>query len=125
MIRFVYIGDQITCGSEEFAFFDTGTDTIMDFDGKQVFSSIEDFDLFAKDSEYYTRCKGLIPKSYNKHSEWTVDSLQRYFEDETTWFDNKCHSLAVSLVGKNSKGLLSRLLKANPNDYLLEEDKED
>jgi hypothetical protein len=120
MLRYVYLGDQITDDSEEFAFYDTITDTFLSFDGQQTFDSIEDFSFWAKDSDIYERCLGLIGPE--KYESWTVEALEKFFEDETTWFDNKCHSMAVALVGKNSHGLLTRLIKASPDDYIQNEE---
>lgn len=42
MIRFIYIGGQITEDSTDFAFYDTVTDRILDFAGTQVFGSIDE-----------------------------------------------------------------------------------
>lgn len=65
MIRFVKIGDQINEGQNDFAFFDTVTDSFIDFDGGQVFEDKSHFELFAKDDPRYERCIGLMPKASN------------------------------------------------------------
>ena len=62
MIRFIYIGDQIMEGERDFAFFDTVTDTFLDFDGDQVFASIEEFEAAAS-GELLARCLGLIDEA--------------------------------------------------------------
>lgn len=43
MIRFIDLGEQICEGTREFAFFDTTTDTFMNFDGDQAFESWKEF----------------------------------------------------------------------------------
>jgi len=65
VIRFVRIGDQINEGENEFSFFDTVTDAFITFEGSQVFDSLEDFALFAKDDPRYKRCLGLMPTASN------------------------------------------------------------
>jgi len=65
VIRFVRIGDQITEGGNEFSFFDTVTDTFINFVGSQVFDSLKDFEHFAKDDPRYERCLGLMPTASN------------------------------------------------------------
>ena len=62
MVRFVNIGDQITDGVNDFAFFDTCVSAFMEFAGEQVFDSLEDFALFGSDDTRYDRCLALIPK---------------------------------------------------------------
>lgn len=62
MVRFVNIGDQLTDGVNDFAFFDTCVSKFMEFGGEQVFESLEDFALFGSDDPRYERCLGLIPK---------------------------------------------------------------
>lgn len=68
MIRFVYIGDQIEEGAEQFAFFNTVTDKFINFDGEQVFDSVEDLEStlasFA-DDETSDRCRNLIEEVRN------------------------------------------------------------
>ena len=43
MIRFLNLKDQIDEGSNDFAFYDTVSNTILCFSGEQVFDSVEDF----------------------------------------------------------------------------------
>lgn len=65
MIRYVYIGDQITEGSKEFAFFDTITDRFLTFDGCQVFEGKEELKelLFTTNNpDLLKRCFALIPE---------------------------------------------------------------
>ena len=62
MIRYVYIGDQITDGSEEFAFYDTVNDKFMEFSGNQVFDTLDMFEEYGVNEPYYERCLRLIPK---------------------------------------------------------------
>lgn len=65
MIRFVYIGDQITKGGREFAFFDTVTERFASFDGESVFESVEDFkEASAGFKAFQDRFFSLIPKDY-------------------------------------------------------------
>jgi hypothetical protein len=65
VIRFVHIGDQINEDQNDFAFFDTITNSFIDFNGGQVFDSKDHFDLFAKDDPRYERCIGLMPTASN------------------------------------------------------------
>jgi hypothetical protein len=60
MIRCIYIGNQITEGDQDFAFFDTVSDTFLNFDGEEVFSSKEEF-IAAASGELLERCLPLIP----------------------------------------------------------------
>ena len=62
MIRYVYIGDQIIEDYDDFAFFDTITDTFLSFDGDQVFSSVAEFENATIDSKLLKRCLLLIPQ---------------------------------------------------------------
>lgn len=71
MIRFLNLKDQICEGSNDFAFYDTVSDTICSFgsQGEQVFSSIENFKHeYGKEQEGTTRplsrFLSLIPKDY-------------------------------------------------------------
>jgi hypothetical protein len=58
MIRFVYIGNQIDCTStsekpsEQFAWWDTITDSFMEFDHQVVFDSWEEFENAVRNDEY-------------------------------------------------------------------------
>jgi hypothetical protein len=61
MIRFVYIGDQITEGDAAFAFVNTVNYKFLEFDGEQIFDSYKDFKNY-KHKVLYERCKKLIPK---------------------------------------------------------------
>ena len=61
MIRFVYIGSQISSNERQFAFYDTVQDRFLDFKGDQVFSSLEDFKTSAKNHKLYERCLRLLP----------------------------------------------------------------
>jgi len=67
MIRYVHIGDQINEGADEFAFYDTRSDSFIDFEGSQTFDSLEDFALFAKDDQSYERCLGLMRSGRKKN----------------------------------------------------------
>ncbi|OED34250.1 hypothetical protein AB832_07790 [Flavobacteriaceae bacterium (ex Bugula neritina AB1)] len=52
MIRYIYIGDQISKGGTSFAFFDTVTDSFVSFAEETVFESVEEFKHYYKlDSE--------------------------------------------------------------------------
>jgi hypothetical protein len=62
MIRYIRIGDQINDGSDDFSFFDTVKDEFVSFNGEQVFSSIDDFEMVARKDDRYGRCKALIPE---------------------------------------------------------------
>ncbi len=44
MIRFLNLKDQICEGQNDFAFFDTISDTILTFGNEQVFSSLAEFE---------------------------------------------------------------------------------
>jgi len=45
MIRFIDLGDQITCdGTKEFAWFDTVTDKFLEFNDTHVWGSWDEFD---------------------------------------------------------------------------------
>lgn len=44
MIRFVYIGEQIIDGNQNFAWYDTITDEFISFNGQMIFDSWEDFE---------------------------------------------------------------------------------
>ena len=65
MIRYIYIGNQITEGADDFAWFDTVRDIFQVFNGEQVWSEWEDF---VKDYVFHfestdgiSRYKGLFP----------------------------------------------------------------
>lgn len=62
MIRFIYIGDQITSGAKDFAFYCTVTNAFVadDMEG-QVFNSWEDFTEGGVDEERTAQCVSLIP----------------------------------------------------------------
>lgn len=51
MLRFIYVGDQITEDEKAFAFFDTVYGRFIEFNDCQVFSDWEDFLLWRKDEE--------------------------------------------------------------------------
>jgi hypothetical protein len=70
MIRFIRIGDQISEGHDDFAFWDTVRDCFIDFGGDTVFDSVVDFEEavscltgFEHDSlprDCVERCRGFI-----------------------------------------------------------------
>ncbi len=69
MIRFLNLKDQICEGSNDFAFYDTVSNTILSFgeDGEQVFSSIEGFEYEYRKGEGgrpLARFTSLIPDGY-------------------------------------------------------------
>ena len=71
MIRFLNLKDQICEGSNEFAFYDTVSNTILSFgeDGEQIFDCIEYFkDCYGEETKDTTRPLsrfiGLIPDDY-------------------------------------------------------------
>lgn len=63
MIRFVHIGDQITDCKNDFAWYDTVTDSFCEFNGEQVFSTWAEFEHAASNSLYQdpTRFRALFP----------------------------------------------------------------
>lgn len=63
MIRFVDLNDQIVEGVHEFAFYDTVTDTFVDFDGSQTFDSIKSFESYCP-KEKQERFLKLISQKY-------------------------------------------------------------
>ena len=62
MIRFLNLKDQICEGQNDFAFFDTISDTILTFDNEQVFSSLAEFEEAYKKS-YTNEAGGTRPLS--------------------------------------------------------------
>lgn len=66
MIRFIRIGNQITQESNEFAFFDTITETFVDVFGSYTFDSRDDLKFYLDHCQYTEEFKqrliGLIPK---------------------------------------------------------------
>lgn len=50
MIRFLNLKNQICEGENDFAFFDTVSDTILTFGDEQVFSSLQEFEAAYKES---------------------------------------------------------------------------
>lgn len=74
MIRFVHIGSQISDGKDEFAFWDTVSDSFAIIGGLMVFESRKDFEQscvndarggdFATSTGDYDRYRRLIPESY-------------------------------------------------------------
>jgi hypothetical protein len=72
MIRFLNLKNQICEGQNDFAFFDTVSDTILTFGDEQVFSSLQDFEENYKQSYMneeggtcpLSRFTGLIPDDY-------------------------------------------------------------
>jgi hypothetical protein len=65
VIRFIYIGDQILEGEQQFAFYDTVVDDFVKFGGEVVFDSRDDFhgalDPLGRDAPLAGRCVALIP----------------------------------------------------------------
>lgn len=59
MIRFIDIGDQILEGENHFAWFDTVTDTFIEFNGVQVFNGWDEFVSFY-DGDELGRFAGLF-----------------------------------------------------------------
>ena len=45
MIRFLNLKDQIDEGSNDFAFYDTVSNTILTFCGEQIFDSVDEFTI--------------------------------------------------------------------------------
>jgi hypothetical protein len=68
MIRFIWLGAQITEGAEDFAFFDTVRDRFMRFSGEEVFVDLEDFRACSTNKAIEARCVELYkfnhPKGY-------------------------------------------------------------
>lgn len=64
MIRFINIGSQITDDNNEFAFYDTTTDTFCSFSGSQKWDSVENFkqDFDGNDIDRFLR---LIHHNWN------------------------------------------------------------
>ena len=65
MIRFIYIGDQITDGSKDFAFYDTVTDHFVSVDGQFVFENTQDLIHASVDSKQLARLIRLVPAEVN------------------------------------------------------------
>lgn len=63
MIRFIDLGDQITDGYNEFSFYDTTIEKFREFQGVQIWGSVEDFtkDYEGDELERYLR---LIPNDW-------------------------------------------------------------
>jgi hypothetical protein len=79
MIRFVYIGDQITEGNHDFAFFDTVHDEFMSMQGETVWGSVDEFKNYNDKmipKEKLERCMNLIPDWYKegKHRLWMINA---------------------------------------------------
>jgi hypothetical protein len=72
MIRFLNLKNQICEGQNDFAFFDTVSNTILTFDNEQVFSSLQEFENAYKQSYMnkeggtrpLSRFTGLIPDDF-------------------------------------------------------------
>jgi hypothetical protein len=66
MIRFLEITGVYLDDKKSFAFYNTVTDRLLDFDGSQVFDDLEDFDLcYTSNCGYdYDRLIRLIPSDY-------------------------------------------------------------
>jgi len=66
MIRFLRIKGVYLDDKKSFAFYNTETDKLLEFDGSQVFDDIEEFDLYYNEKCGYNhdRLIGLIPKDY-------------------------------------------------------------
>lgn len=67
MIRFVYIGSQITDDSRDFAFFNTVTDKFEEINNCHVFSSIKEFEEYVGPIYIFGRLNNLIPDWYRKN----------------------------------------------------------
>lgn len=66
-MRFLNLKDQIEEGSNDFAFYDTISNTILSFNGQEVFNSLDRFTLcFMEVTEHrpLSRFINLIPKDY-------------------------------------------------------------
>ncbi|TDD77106.1 hypothetical protein [Flavobacterium caseinilyticum] len=66
MIRFLKITGIYLDDKKSFAFYNTVTNKLLEFDGNQVFDDLEDFDLYytSKCGYDYDRLTGLIPLGY-------------------------------------------------------------
>jgi hypothetical protein len=71
MIRFLNLSNQICEGQKDFAFFDTITNTILNFDDEQVFTTKQEFEnayLYQNNSEdkyaKLQRFTSLIPDGF-------------------------------------------------------------
>ena len=68
MIRFIWLGSQITEGASDFAFYDTVRDKFMRFSGEEVFADLEDFRACCTNKAIEARCLELFkfnhPKGY-------------------------------------------------------------
>lgn len=66
MIRFLKITGVYLDDKKSFAFYNTVTDRLLEFDGNQVFDDLEEFDLYytSKCGYDYDRLTGLIPSDY-------------------------------------------------------------
>jgi len=54
MLRYVYIGDQVIEGGEQFAFFDTVADSFLEYGGDTVFDGFDDL-VEVYDADKYTQ----------------------------------------------------------------------
>jgi len=59
MIRFIDLGEQILEGQKSFAWFDTITDTFIEYDGYQTWDSWEDFAYSYHQEKVYSKFRPL------------------------------------------------------------------
>ena len=76
MIRFVDLGDQITCdGTKEFAWFNTIVDRFIEFNGTHVWETWKDFEEDAEGDEDMDRFKRLFPKEWPQEEGMSEKSI--------------------------------------------------
>lgn len=70
MIRYIKIGDQISVGENEFAFYDTVVERFYEFSGMQVWNSVDEFILdFDSSANYYnTKLKERLLSMYEANN---------------------------------------------------------
>lgn len=68
MIRFIRIGDQIIDGANEFAFYDTTTDTFRNFSGISTWETVEEF-IECYEGDELDRYLNLIPKDWRQKND--------------------------------------------------------
>lgn len=94
MIRFIQLGDQITESNNDFAFYDTVTETFCTFSGFQRWNSVEEF-YQDYDGDDVERFLNLIPKNWRCYwqdvkitilgQEIDVAPIYQYTENKGKW----------------------------------------
>jgi len=109
MIRFIYIGDQITDDHHDFAWWNTVTNTFLEFNGECVWRSWEEFER-DYDGDEIERFRSLFPEvleidhdgegNWNQFKEYVDHRLIEMGKDgnvEVGWIDTSSNHPKIDI----------------------------